>query len=61
MSLIAVEDLSVRYGGKTVLREVDLAVHPGEIVTIVGPNGSGKTRALRLKPESFGIPAAVCL
>lgn len=43
MSLITVEDLSVRYGGNTVLRRVDLTVEPGEIVTIVGPNGSGKT------------------
>ena len=43
MNLIDVEDLSVRYGAKTVLRNVSLTVAPGEIVTIVGPNGSGKT------------------
>ncbi|MEO1536153.1 MAG: metal ABC transporter ATP-binding protein [Pseudomonadota bacterium] len=43
MSLINVEGLSVRYGANTVLANVDLAVDPGEIVTIVGPNGSGKT------------------
>lgn len=43
MSLIAVENLSVRYGPQTVLSRVDLRVDPGEIVTIVGPNGSGKT------------------
>ncbi|MEM9426276.1 MAG: metal ABC transporter ATP-binding protein [Pseudomonadota bacterium] len=43
MSLITVENLSVRYGAQTVLSRVNLHVDPGEIVTIVGPNGSGKT------------------
>ena len=43
MSLIEVENLSVQYGKKTVLRDVSLAIEPREIVTIVGPNGSGKT------------------
>ena len=47
MSLITVENLSISYGAKTVLRQVDLTVEPGEIVTIVGPNGSGKTSLLR--------------
>ena len=47
MTLITVDNLSVRYGANTVLRHVDLAIEPGEIVTIVGPNGSGKTSLLR--------------
>ncbi|WP_299897817.1 metal ABC transporter ATP-binding protein [uncultured Ruegeria sp.] len=47
MSLVSVENLSVRYGANTVLSHVDMAVEPGEIVTIVGPNGSGKTSLLR--------------
>jgi zinc transport system ATP-binding protein len=47
MTLITVENLSVRYGANTVLRHVDMAIEPGEIVTIVGPNGSGKTSLLR--------------
>lgn len=47
MTLIAAENLSVRYGAKTVLSHVSIAVEPGEIVTIVGPNGSGKTSLLR--------------
>ena len=45
--LVAARALTVRYGGKTALRGVDLEVWPGEIVTIVGPNGSGKTSLLR--------------
>ena len=47
MSLVQVEDLSVRYGARTVLSRVSLQVQPSEIVTIVGPNGSGKTSLLR--------------
>lgn len=47
MSLVDVNDLSVRYGAKTVLSHVSLSVARGEIVTIVGPNGSGKTSLLR--------------
>lgn len=47
MTLIKVEDLSVRYGAHSVLSHVDMTVEPGEIVTIVGPNGSGKTSLLR--------------
>ncbi len=47
MSLVQVKDLSVRYNARTVLSRVSLHVDPGEIVTIVGPNGSGKTSLLR--------------
>ncbi|WP_424830507.1 ATP-binding cassette domain-containing protein [Ruegeria sp.] len=47
MTLVAVEGVSVSYGANTVLRHVDMAIEPGEIVTIVGPNGSGKTSLLR--------------
>lgn len=47
MTLFSVEGLSVRYGANTVLHHVDMTIEPGEIVTIVGPNGSGKTSLLR--------------
>ena len=47
MSQINVDNLSVRYGANTVLRQVGLTLEPGETVTIVGPSGSGKTSLLR--------------
>ena len=47
MSLITVENLSVKYGTNFVLRKINLEIKSGEIVTIVGPNGSGKTSLLK--------------
>lgn len=47
MNLVSVENLSIRYGENTVLSHVTLHIAAGEIVTIVGPNGSGKTSLLR--------------
>ena len=47
MSLIDARDMTVTYGGQTVLSHVDLTLEPGEIVTVVGPNGSGKSSLLR--------------
>ncbi|MEO8700418.1 MAG: ABC transporter ATP-binding protein [Kofleriaceae bacterium] len=43
---LAVERLSVRRGGRTVIEGIELAVAPGEIVGIVGKNGCGKTTLL---------------
>jgi sulfonate transport system ATP-binding protein len=40
--------IAKRYGARTVLREVDLAVAPGEFVAIVGRSGCGKSTLLRL-------------
>ena len=44
---IAFVNVSVAYGGLTVLDSLDLTVSPGEIVALIGPSGSGKTTALR--------------
>jgi len=43
MTLLAVTDLSVRYGKNIALQNMNLSLSAGEIVTILGPNGSGKT------------------
>jgi manganese/iron transport system ATP-binding protein len=42
-----VRNLSVRLGGRRVLRDVELTVDAGEFVGLIGPNGAGKTTLLR--------------
>ena len=45
--MLTVEGLNAWYGEAQVLRDVDLAVAEGEIVTLVGRNGASKTTLLR--------------
>jgi ABC-type branched-subunit amino acid transport system ATPase component len=42
-ALLAVNQLTVRFGGLTALNALTIEVRPGEIVGVIGPNGSGKT------------------
>ena len=47
MSLLAVESLEVRYGRTRAVQTVSLTLEPGEIVTVLGSNGAGKSSLLR--------------
>lgn len=46
-NLLAVENLTVRYGGVRALDGASLAIDEGEIVAVMGPNGAGKSTVLR--------------
>jgi branched-chain amino acid transport system ATP-binding protein len=43
VSLLQVEQVTMRFGGLTAVNRVDLAVQPGQIFSVIGPNGAGKT------------------
>ena len=45
--LLHVEDLVVNYGGIKALQGIYITAYPGEIVTIIGANGAGKSSLLR--------------
>ncbi len=54
--MLALQDLSVRYGAIAVLKGISLTVGPGEIVALLGANGAGKTTTLMA--VSGLVPAA---
>jgi ABC-type multidrug transport system ATPase subunit len=54
--VVDVEKVTKRYGERTAIENLTLAVRPGEVLGLVGANGGGKTTALRilagvLKPD----------
>lgn len=47
MSLLELKNLSVNYGGIQALKDLNLVIHEGEIVTLIGANGAGKSTTLK--------------
>jgi branched-chain amino acid transport system ATP-binding protein len=47
LTLLAVEDLVVRYGALTALRGASIRVEKGEIFFVTGPNGAGKSTLMK--------------
>lgn len=45
--LLIIQDLSIHYGGIQALQAIHLEIYPGEVVTLIGANGAGKSTTLR--------------
>src|SRR5262245_5536609 len=48
MPLLEASGLSMAFGGLRAVSGLDLALQPGEIIGLIGPNGSGKTTVFNL-------------
>ncbi len=59
--LLELRRLTVRYGALTALRGVDLQVREGELVTLLGANGAGKSTTLRAISRLVGAAAGQVL
>ena len=60
MDMLRIEDLSLSYGDKPVVQNLSLRVKKGQVVSIIGPNASGKSSILKsiagiIKPVSGKI------
>ena len=47
-AVLEVRGVGLTLGGRSILREIDLQLRPGEMLVLVGPNGAGKSTLLSL-------------
>ena len=45
--MLDIQNLSVDYGGRTILHDISLSIAPGQILAVIGPNGAGKSTLVR--------------
>ncbi|WP_350341536.1 ABC transporter ATP-binding protein [Desulfoferula mesophila] len=57
MSLLEINDVSVKYGDLVALRDVELSIKEGGIISLVGSNGSGKTTLINTLSGLVGCAA----
>jgi ATP-binding cassette subfamily B protein len=58
---IELRNVSFKYGNRTVIRDVSLAIEPGEMIGLVGPSGSGKSTLVNLICRFYDVAAGAIL
>ncbi len=58
---IEFRDVGFRYGTRSVVEHIDLAVEPGEMIGLVGPSGSGKTTLVNLACRFYDVAEGAVL
>jgi zinc/manganese transport system ATP-binding protein len=48
MSVVVAEDLALRFGERTLFEGLTFELEPGELLAVLGPNGTGKTSLIRI-------------
>ena len=54
---IELRNVSFKYGNRTVIRDVNLAIEPGEMIGLVGPSGAGKSTLVNLICRFYDVAA----
>jgi ATP-binding cassette subfamily B protein len=52
---LSMQDVSFRYGSRTVIRNLSLEIHPGEMIGLVGHSGSGKSTLVNLLCRFYDV------
>lgn len=48
MTILALDEVTIRFGGLVAVNKVNLNIHSGEILALIGPNGAGKSTIFNL-------------
>ena len=57
-TLLKVDGINVYYGNIHAVKDISFTVNAGEIVTLIGANGAGKSTTLSAKENAVGLPTA---
>jgi ATP-binding cassette subfamily B protein len=58
---IELRDVSFQYGNRRVIRGIDLAIQPGEMIGLVGPSGAGKSTLVNLVCRFYDVSGGAIL